>query len=59
MAKNRKCLQETYAEEKIFERVSESSQKAGSEQRQEPRVAGQQRTRPGTAPRGSLARLMP
>lgn len=59
MAKNRKCLQVTYAEEKIFGRVSESSQKAGSEQRQEPRVAGQQRTQPGTAPQGSLARLMP
>lgn len=62
MAKNRKCLQVTYAEEKFFGRVSESSvtpQKAGSEQKEEPRGAGQQRTWPGTAPWGSLARLMP
>lgn len=62
MGKNRKCLQVTYAEEKFFGRVSESSmtpQKAGSEQRQESRVAGRQRTRPATVPWGSLARLMP
>ena len=62
MAKNRKCLQVTYAEGKFFGRVSESSvtsQKAGSEQKEEPRGAGQGRTRPGTAPWGRLARLMP